>query len=93
MIDWAVVTLPRLQLEEEAHLGHYLLLRRSLKDPSDITYYVVFAPQAEASLEQLVQVARQRWIADHQLEAGIRLEQGFQLAKGECGLDHYGPED
>jgi hypothetical protein len=28
-------------------------------------------------------------IVDHQLKAGIRLEQGFELAKGGCGLDHY----
>jgi SRSO17 transposase len=44
-----------------------------------VTYYVVFAPRAEASLEQLVKVAGQRW----------QIEQGFELAKGECGLDHY----
>jgi SRSO17 transposase len=91
--DWVVVPLWRLQVEEEAHLGHYLLLRRSIEDPAEVRYYVVFAPRAEASLEQLVKVAGQRWLADHQLQAGIRLEQGFELAKGECGLDHYGPED
>ena len=81
MYDWAVVPLPRLQVAEEAHLGHYLLLRRSQEDATDITYYVVFAPRAEASLEQPVKVAGQRWKADHQLEAGICLEQGFELAK------------
>jgi SRSO17 transposase len=68
-----------LQVAEEAHLGHYLLLRRSLEEPFEVTYYVVFAPRAEASLEQLVRVAGQRW----------QIEQGFELAKGECGLDHY----
>lgn len=30
-------------------------------------------------MEQVVKVAGQRW----------QIEQGFQLAKGECGLDHY----
>jgi SRSO17 transposase len=89
LYDWAVVPPWRLQVEEEAHLGHYLLLRLSLEDPTEITYYVVFAPREQASLEQLVKVAGQRWQADHQLKAGIRLEQGFELAKGECGLDHY----
>ncbi len=79
LYDWAVVTLPRLQIQEEAHFGHYLLLRRSLEDPTDIIYYVVFAPRMEASVEQLVYVAGGRW----------NIEQGFQLAKGECGLDHY----
>ena len=69
----------RLQIQEEAHFGHYLLLRRSLEDPTDIAYYVVFAPREEAFLEQLVKVAGQRW----------NIERGFELAKGECGLDHY----
>ena len=54
---------------------------------------MVFAPGAAAALEQFVKVAGQRWLADHQLQAGIRLEQGFELAKGECGLDQYGPQD
>jgi SRSO17 transposase len=88
LYEWAVVSLCRLQIQQEAHFGHYLLLRRSLEDPTDINYYVVFAPREEASPEQLVSVAGRRWKADHQLQAGIRLEQGFQLAKGECGLDH-----
>jgi SRSO17 transposase len=79
MYDWAVVPLRRLQVAEEAHLGHYLLLRRSLEDAADIAYYVVFAPRAQAALEQLVLIAGQRW----------QIEQGFELAKGECGLDHY----
>lgn len=79
MYDWAVVPLRRLQVAEEAHLGHYLLLRRSIEDPSEVAYYVCFAPRAEASIEQLVKVAGQRW----------QIEQGFELAKGECGLDHY----
>ena len=79
MYDWAVVPLRRLQVAEEAHLGHYLLLRRSLEEPFEVTYYVVFAPRAEASLEEFVRVAGQRW----------QIEQGFELAKGECGLDHY----
>jgi SRSO17 transposase len=79
LYDWAVVPLWRLQVAEEAHLGHYLLLRRSLEDPTDIAYYVVFARREDASLEQLVKVAGQRW----------NIEQGFELAKGECGLEHY----
>ncbi len=36
LYDWAVVPLRRLQVAEEAYLGHYLLLRRSLEDPTDI---------------------------------------------------------
>jgi SRSO17 transposase len=56
----------------------WLLVRRSLSDPPDLTAYVVFAPQATA-LETLVPVAGSRWT----------IEQCFEEAKGEVGLDHY----
>ena len=56
----------------------WLLVRRSLSDPTDLTAYVVFAPQATA-LETLVPVAGSRWT----------IEQCFEEAKGEVGLDHY----
>jgi SRSO17 transposase len=56
----------------------WLLVRRSLSDSTDLTAYVVFAPQATA-LETLVSVAGSRWT----------IEQCFEEAKGEVGLDHY----
>jgi hypothetical protein len=40
--------------------------------------YVVFAPQ-DTTLEEVVQVAGTRWV----------IEQLFEAAKGEVGLDHY----
>ena len=40
---------------------------------------VFFAPRVRASLETLVRVAGQRW----------HIEQVFQTAKDECGLDQY----
>lgn len=77
--DWARVPLARLQLsDEERRWEHWLLVRRSLSDPTDVAYYVVFAPRG-TTLHQLAQVAGQRW----------RIEQSFELAKGEVGLDHY----
>jgi SRSO17 transposase len=77
--DWARVRLARLQLTvEERRWDHWLLVRRSRHDPTDRAYYVVFAP-AGTSLRTLVRVAGQRW----------RIEQSFELAKGEVGLDHY----
>lgn len=36
-------------------------------------------PRDNASLETLIHVAGQRW----------KIEQGFETAKGECGLDKY----
>ena len=56
----------------------WLLVRRSLSDPTDLTAYVVFAPH-ESSLEAVVRVAGSRWT----------VESCFEEAKGEVGLDHY----
>jgi SRSO17 transposase len=77
--DWARVRLARLQLTpEERRWDHWLLVRRSRRDPTELAYYVVFAP-AGTTLRTLVRVAGHRW----------RIEQSFELAKGEVGLDHY----
>jgi SRSO17 transposase len=71
--------LARLQLTaEERRWDHWLLVRRSRSDPTELAYYVVFAP-AGTSLRTLARVAGQRW----------RVEQSFELAKGEVGLDHH----
>jgi SRSO17 transposase len=56
----------------------WLLVRRSVREPTELRAYVVFAPQA-TTLEEVVGVAGTRW--------GI--EQLFEAAKGEVGLDHY----
>jgi SRSO17 transposase len=58
--------------------GRWLLVRRSLSAPTDLTAYVVFAPPA-TSLEEVVRVAGSRWT----------VESGVEEAKGEVGLDHY----
>jgi SRSO17 transposase len=56
----------------------WLLVRRSLSAPADLTAYVVFAPQP-STLEDVVRVAGSRWT----------VESGFEVAKGEVGLDQY----
>jgi SRSO17 transposase len=56
----------------------WLLVRRSLSDPTDLQAYVVFAPVG-TPLQGLVQVAGRRWT----------IEVAFAAAKGEVGLDHY----
>ncbi len=77
--DWARVRLARLQLTaEERRWEHWLLVRRGRSDPTELAYYVVFAP-AGTALRTLARVAGQRW----------RIEQSFALAKGEVGLDQY----
>ncbi len=59
-------------------MAHWLLARRSVSQPDEIAYYFVFGP-ADATLQQVVQVAGTRW----------QVEQAFELAKGEVGLDEY----
>ncbi len=74
--DWALVSLPRFL--QSPDILHALLFRRSLSDPTQIDYYVVFAP-ADVTLQSLVTVAGQRWT----------IEECIELAKNEVGLDHY----
>ncbi|MEM6717586.1 MAG: IS701 family transposase, partial [Cyanobacteria bacterium P01_C01_bin.147] len=73
--NWAVLT-----LSEPAPDGwaHRLLFRRNLKDPNEIAYYRVFAPTA-CTLAEMVRVAGCRWT----------IEECFETAKGEVGLDQY----
>jgi SRSO17 transposase len=56
----------------------FLLIRRSISDPSEMTGYIVFA-RAHTTLSELVRVAGTRWT----------VEESIQTAKGEVGLDHY----
>jgi SRSO17 transposase len=56
----------------------WLLVRRSLNDPDDLAYYLSNAP-LETDLLTLAQVASTRYT----------VEQCFEEAKGETGLDQY----
>lgn len=73
--DWQ-----RLELSAPAQAGwqRWLLLRRSISDPSAVTAYRAFAA-ASTPLTELVRVAGTRWT----------VEESIQTAKGEVGLDHY----
>jgi len=73
--DWARVPLAR---QPESGWRHWLLVRRSLSDPTELAYYVGFA-LAQASLQDLACVAGTRWTIDD----------AFKEAKGEVGLDEY----
>jgi SRSO17 transposase len=55
-----------------------LLVRRSIADPTDLTFYLTHAPK-DTSLAKLVQVAGLRW----------PIESLFEQGKGEVGLDQY----
>lgn len=73
--DWR-----RVELSDPAQQGwkRWLMFRRSISDPSEVTAYIAFAPIGTGLLEQ-VGVAGMRWT----------VEESIQCAKGEVGLDHY----
>jgi SRSO17 transposase len=73
--DWACVPINHMLGQD---WQRYLLIRRSIEKPQDVAFYRVFCKE-NTSLTEMVQVAGQRW----------SVEQCFQLAKGETGLDQY----
>jgi SRSO17 transposase len=74
LYDWT-----RVELAPPAAGGmaRWLLLRRS-RSSGELAFYACFGPAA-TSLLGLVRVAGSRWA----------IEEGFEQAKGEVGLDHY----
>jgi SRSO17 transposase len=64
--------------ERRGEPEHWLLARRSLTDPTDLAYYLAAAP-TQTPLRELARVAGVRWA----------IEETFQTAKNEVGLDHY----
>jgi SRSO17 transposase len=58
--------------------GHWVLARRSISDPAEIAYYACYGPR-RSTLADLAWIAGSRW----------HVEECFQQAKGEAGLDHY----
>jgi SRSO17 transposase len=73
--DWACCPLNAPEPEQYAR---WLLLRRSVTDATEVAYFVCGGSPA-TTLQQLVTVAGQRWA----------IEECFELAKGDCGLDEY----
>ena len=74
LYDWTRV---ELATPATAGMARWLLVRRSRRD-GELAFYACFGP-AETSLLGLVRVAGTRWA----------VEEGFQQAKNEVGLDHY----
>src|SRR5205823_1379960 len=64
--DWAAVPILH-QWQEDGR--HWLLIRRSPTDPSQKTYYLVFAPQA-TTLQEMVQAIGARWHIEEAFETG-----------------------
>ena len=74
LYDWALM-----QLSKQDGWARALLVRRSIEEKPERAYYLCYAPSGKDTIETLVRVAGQRWL----------IEQSFETAKGECGLDHY----
>ncbi|MEV6980419.1 IS701 family transposase [Sphaerisporangium sp. NPDC051017] len=58
--------------------AHHLLIRRSITRPGELAYFLCHTPNP-APLPELVRVAGARWT----------IEECFQTAKNEIGMDHY----
>jgi SRSO17 transposase len=74
LYDW---TRSQLATPATAGMASWLLVRRSRRD-GELAFYACYAPAA-TPLVGLVRVAGTRWA----------VEEGFEQAKGEVGLDHY----
>ena len=75
LYDWAWMQLP---YETAAGMRSWLLVRRSLSEPTELAYFRVFGP-AGTSVEEMVRVAGRRWA----------IEESFEAAKETVGLDQY----
>ncbi len=73
--DWACARLPYVTDEGWAQ---WLLIRRSVAKPEELAFYRAFGHDA-TRVEELARVAATRWV----------IEEGFERAKGEVGLDQY----
>jgi SRSO17 transposase len=73
--DWARIPI---RIAWRAGRGHWLLARRSIADPSEVAYYVCYG-RRRSTLLDLAWIAGARW----------RIEECFQQAKNEAGLDQY----
>ena len=73
--DWACLALP---YAVQPGRAHWLLVRRSVSDPTERAYYRVYGP-AGTTAEGMVRVAGRRWC----------IETAFEDAKGLVGLDQY----
>ncbi len=74
LFEWALLPILH-QWEDDGR--HFLLIRRCLDDPSEKTYYFVFAPLG-TTLAEMVQAIGQRW----------KIEECFETGK-EMGLEDY----
>ncbi|MDN3265922.1 IS701 family transposase [Streptomyces sp. CSDS2] len=78
--DWAAAKLPaNLVFDPDPPTHHrWVMARRSLSDPGETAYYLAYVPVG-IEIADLARIAGSRWA----------IEECFQAAKNECGLDEY----
>ncbi|MEV6113001.1 IS701 family transposase [Streptomyces sp. NPDC052109] len=78
--DWAAAKLPaNIIFDPDPPTHHrWVMARRSLSDPTELAYYLAYAP-AGVEIAELARVAGSR----------RAIEECFQAAKNQCGLDEY----
>src|SRR5229473_1625340 len=77
LYEWAWLQLPD-ETGAASERTRWVLIRRSLSDRSERAYYRVYGP-ATTTLAEVVRVTGSRW----------KIEEGYEQAKGEVGLDQY----
>ncbi len=77
LYEWAWLQLPD-ETGAASERARWVLIRRSLSDRSERAYYRVYGP-ATTTLAEVVRVTGSRW----------KIEEGYEQAKGEVGLDQY----
>jgi SRSO17 transposase len=75
LYDWALL---RTNAPAPETYARWLLIRRGVADPTEVSYFACGGPLA-TTLQELVGIAGTRWA----------IEECFELAKGDCGLDEY----
>ncbi|MFH9402603.1 IS701 family transposase [Streptomyces sp. NPDC017638] len=80
LYDWAAARLPVIAVFDGDRPTHqrWVLARRSPARPEESAYYLAYAPNG-TSITDLVRIAGSCWA----------IEEAFQAAKNECGLDQY----
>ncbi len=80
LYDWACLALPESVpgASSASSVGRWLLMRRNIEDPTEHAYHLAYGP-AETPVSELIRIAGRRW----------SIEDGFEAAKGEVGLDEY----
>lgn len=80
LYDWVAAELPLVPDHDydAEPVGRWMLARRSITDDLQIAYYLAYGP-ADTDAAELIRVAGARWA----------IEECFQAAKNETGLDQY----